>query len=431
VKYMLTYDLMESARNTNQWLGATARAWGAYPVMAATGNPLVEWIKAWGDVAERAFARMVVKPDWGISAVTGDDGRDHTVRVETVVRKPFGDLVHFRVPGRFPRERRVLLVAPMSGHYATLLRKTVISLLPDCEVYITDWHNARDIPVSEGKFDVEDYTLYVAEFMRRLGPDIHVMAVCQPAPLVLAATALLAEEAPEAQPRTLILVGGPIDPDAAPTEVTDFGRRMTMGMLEQLVVQQVGFKYRGVGRMVYPGLLQLASFMSMNAQTHSQSFTDQIVRTAKGESGDHDKHNAFYDEYLAVMDMTAEFYLSTVERIFKSREIARNEFTVDGRRVDIGRISTVAVMVVEGEKDDISAPGQCLAALDLLTGLPAAKKAAHLEPKAGHYGIFAGNSWRDNIRPLVLKFIDGNSGRHGRRGRGLALMPAVAASTGE
>jgi len=144
LKYMLTYDLMESARNTNQWLGATARAWGAYPLMAATGNPLVEWIKAWGEVTERTFARMVVKPDWGISAVTGDDGRDHTVRIETLVAKPFGNLIHFRVPGRQPRHRRVLLVAPMSGHYATLLRKTVISLLPECEVFITDWHNARD-----------------------------------------------------------------------------------------------------------------------------------------------------------------------------------------------------------------------------------------------------------------------------------------------
>jgi len=191
------------------------------------------------------------------------------------------------------------------------------------------------------------------------------------------------------------------------------------------VIQQVGFKYRGVGRMVYPGLLQLASFMSMNAQTHSQSFVDQIFRAAKGEASDHDKHNAFYDEYLAVMDMTAEFYLSTVERVFKGREIARNAFTVDGRAVDIGRISTVAVMVVEGEKDDISAPGQCLAALDLLTGLPASKKAAHLEPMAGHYGIFAGKSWRDNIRPLVLKFFDEHGGEARRRLRAVD-MPAVA-----
>jgi poly(3-hydroxybutyrate) depolymerase len=427
MKYMLTYDLMESARNTNQWLGATARAWGAYPFMAATGLPWVEWIKAWGEVTERTFARMVVKPDWGISAVTGDDGRDHTVRIETLVRKPFCDLLHFRVPGRFPRQRRVLLVAPMSGHYATLLRKTVVSLLPDCEVFITDWRNARDIPVSEGQFDVEDYTLYVQEFMDRLGPDLHVMAICQPAPLVLAATALLAQDRPEAQPRSLILVGGPIDPDANPTEVTDFGRRVTMGVLEQTMIQQVGFKYRGVGRMVYPGLLQLASFMSMNAQTHGRSFADQIFRVAKGEASDHDKHNAFYDEYLAVMDMTAEFYLSTVERIFKGREIARNAFTVAGRPVDIGAITQVAVMVVEGEKDDISAPGQCLAALDLLTGLPAARKAAHLEPGAGHYGIFAGKSWRNNIRPLVLSFMDANAVRNPRRPR--AVLPQVATGT--
>jgi poly(3-hydroxybutyrate) depolymerase len=426
MKYMLTYDLMESARNTNQWLGATARAWGAYPLMAATGNPWVEWVKAWGEVTERSFARMMAKPDWGISAVTGEDGRDHPVRVVALIRKSFGNLLHFRVPGRSPRSRRVLLVAPMSGHYATLLRKTVISLLPDCEVFITDWTNARDIPVSEGKFDVEDYTLYVAEFMRHLGPDLHVMAICQPAPLALAATALLAAEAPEAQPRSLILIGGPIDPDANATDVTDFGRRTTMGVLEQTVIQQVGYKYRGVGRMVYPGLLQLASFMSMNAQTHTQSFVDQIFRVAKGEASDHDKHNAFYDEYLAVMDMTAEFYLSTVERIFKGREIARNVFSVAGRPIDIGRISTVAVMVVEGEKDDISAPGQCLAALDLLTGLPQGKKAAHLEPGAGHYGIFAGKSWRNNIRPLVLRFVDDHAGQ-ARRPR-VVELPAVAAT---
>jgi poly(3-hydroxybutyrate) depolymerase len=296
----------------------------------------------------------------------------------------------------------------MSGHYSTLLRSTVQSLLPDAEVWVTDWHNARDIPVSVGKFDIEDYTLYLAEFMQQLGPDTNVIAVCQPAPLALAATAYLAAEDPKAQPRTLTLIGGPIDPDAARTDVTDFGRRVTMGQLEQFIIQRVGFKYAGVGRLVYPGLLQLASFMSMNAETHAKAFGDQVLRVAKGEAGEHDKHNKFYDEYLAVMDMPAEFYLSTVERIFKDREIARNVFEVDGRQVDIGAITSVAVKVVEGERDDISAPGQCRAALDLLTGLPAEKKASHLEPRAGHYGIFAGKSWRNNIRPLVLDFIDKN-----------------------
>jgi poly(3-hydroxybutyrate) depolymerase len=281
--------------------------------------------------------------------------------------------------------------------------------LPDCEVYITDWHNARDIPVSAGKFDVEDYTLYLAEFMRELGPDTHVLAVCQPVPLALAATAYLAQQDVFAQPKSLTLIGGPVDPEANHTEVTDFGRSVTMGQLEETMIQQVGFKYDGVGRMVYPGLLQLASFISMNAETHSTAFQNQIMAVAKGDASDHDKHNKFYDEYLAVMDMTAEFYLSTVQRVFKNRELATNSFTINGEAVDLGKITTVAVKIVEGENDDISAPGQCLAALDLLTGLPDDKKASHLEPGAGHYGIFAGKSWRNNIRPLVLEFIDANS----------------------
>ncbi len=409
MRYMATYDLMETVRNTNQWLGASALAMASYPVFSTVPNPALAWIKAWGEVTERSFARMVTKPDWGIHSFTCEDGKDHVVQIETVVERDFGDLIHFSVQGRTRRDKQVLLVAPMSGHYATLLRSTVISLLPDCEVFVTDWHNARDIPVSAGKFDIEDYTLYLVEFLRDLGPDTHIIAVCQPAPLTLAATAYLAEEDPAAQPRSLTLIGGPIDPDAAPTDVTDFGHSVTMGQLEELMIQRVGFKYDGVGRRVYPGLLQLSSFMSMNADRHSQAFFDQIMRVTKGEASDHDAHNRFYDEYLAVMDMPAEFYLSTVERIFKNGEIAKNEFTVAGRKVDIGKITTVAVKTVEGAKDDISAPGQCVAALDLLTGLPADKKASHLEPEAGHYGIFAGKSWRNNIRPLVLDFITENS----------------------
>jgi poly(3-hydroxybutyrate) depolymerase len=419
---MMTYDLMESMRNTNQWLGSTARAFASYPAMSWGANPAMDWLKAWGEVTERTFARMVAKPDWNIPVQTNLDGTDMVVTTEVVVERAFGDLIRFRVGTRPDRTRKVLLVAPMSGHYATLLRKTVISLLPDCDVYITDWHNARDIPVSEGKFDIEDYTLYLMDFMREMGPDTHVVAICQPVPLALAATAYLAELDPDAQPRSLTLIGGPVDPDANPTEVTDFGRSVTMGQLEQTMIQRVGFKYSGVGRMVYPGLLQLASFISMNGETHANAFRDEIIRVAKGEASDHDRHNQFYDEYLAVMDMTAEFYLSTVERIFKGREIARNEFVVAGHKVDFSKITTVAVKIVEGEDDDISAPGQCLAALDLLTGLPDSKKAAHLEPGAGHYGIFAGGSWRNNIRPLVLDFIDANAeGPKGKSGNVVAI----------
>ena len=406
MKYMATYDLMESIRNTNEWMGATARAMASYPAFSMTLNPMLSVVAAWGEVTERSFSRMVTKPDWGIRSIPGPEGQDHLVDVQTIVKRPFGDLVQFFVRRRPPMARKVLLVAPMSGHYATLLRSTVSSLLPDADVYVTDWHNARDIQVSAGKFDIEDYTLYLVEFMRALGPDTHVIAVCQPAPLTLAATAYLAAEHPEEQPLSLTLIGGPIDPDAAATDVTDFGRRITMGQLEQIAIQRVGFKYMGVGRLVYPGLLQLQSFMSMNAERHSKAFTDQIMRVAQGQASDHDAHNRFYDEYLAVMDMTAEFYLSTVERIFKNREIARNEFVVAGKKVDIGAITKVSVMTVEGSEDDISAPGQCVAALDMLTGLPDSKKAQHLEQGAGHYGIFAGKSWRLNIRPLVLNFID-------------------------
>ena len=410
MRYMATYDLMETIRNTNQWLGATALAMGSYPAFSLVPNPTFTWMTAWGEVTERTFQRMVVKPDWNIPPVPSQDGQDHLVSSEIVVAKDFGDLLHFTVADRPTPKRKVLLVAPMSGHYATLLRSTVISLLPDADLYITDWHNARDIPVSAGKFDIEDYTLYLVEFLRELGPDTHVIAVCQPAPLALAATAYLAEEDPEAQPRSLTLIGGPVDPDATPTDVTDFGSRVTMGQLEETMIQRVGFKYPGVGRMVYPGLLQLSSFISMNAETHAKAFLNQITRAAQGDATDHDKHNRFYDEYLAVMDMTAEFYLSTVERIFKNLEIAKNEFVVAGKHVDIGKITTVAVKTVEGTNDDISAPGQCIAALDLCTGLPDSKKASHLEEGAGHYGIFAGKSWRRNIRPLVLDFIDANSG---------------------
>lgn len=406
---IVSYDAMETIRTTNEWMGATARAIGSYPAFALVPHPAFRMLGAWGRVTERSFARMVAKPDWGIPPIAGEDGQDHIVYVEPVIRRAFGDLIHFRVARRDPLPRKVLLVAPMSGHYATLMRSTVTSLLNDCELYVTDWHNARDIPVSAGKFDVEDYTRYLVDFIRHLGPDVNVIAVCQPAPLALAATAILAEDDPAAQPRTLTLIGGPVDPDAAATEVTDFGNRITMGELEHLAIQSVGFKYRGAGRMVYPGLAQLSSFITMNLETHARAFIDQIYAEARGTASEGDKHNKFYDEYLAVMDMTAEFYLSTVERIFKNLEIAQNRFTVDGRPVDIGRITDVAVMTVEGANDDISAPGQCVAALDLCTGVPEARKVQHLEPGAGHYGIFAGKSWRLNIRPLVLDFIDENA----------------------
>ena len=393
---------METIRNTNQWLGASAKAFASYPTIAATPNPMMNWLAAWGEVTERSFERMIAKPDWNIDSFTCEDGRDHLVDIDLKIERPFGDLIHFNVQGRKDADKKVLLIAPMSGHYATLLTSTVHSLIADCEVYITDWHNARDIPVSAGKFDIEDYTQYLIDFIKYLGPDIHVIAVCQPAPLALAATAFISEYEKSNIPKSLILIGGPIDPDANPTEVTDFGNRITMGQLEHAMIQNVGVKYAGVGRQVYPGLLQLTSFLSMNAGRHASAFVDQILRVTKGEASDHDKHNKFYDEYLAVMDMPAEFYLSTVERIFQNREIANNNFSIHGKKIDFSKITDVNVMTIEGGKDDISAPGQCYAALALCTGLKDNKKSSYVEPDAGHYGIFAGRYWRNNIRPLVL-----------------------------
>ena len=397
---------METIRNTNQWLGASAKAFASYPTIAATPNPMMNWLAAWGEVTERSFERMIAKPDWNIDSFTCEDGRDHLVDIDLKIERPFGDLIHFNVQGRKDADKKVLLIAPMSGHYATLLTSTVRSLIADCEVYITDWHNARDIPVSAGKFDIEDYTQYLIDFIKYLGPDIHVIAVCQPAPLALAATAFISEYEKSNIPKSLILIGGPIDPDANPTEVTDFGNRITMGQLEHAMIQNVGVKYAGVGRQVYPGLLQLISFLSMNAGRHASAFVDQILRVTKGEASDHDKHNKFYDEYLAVMDMPAEFYLSTVERIFQNREIANNNFSINGKKIDFSKITDVNVMTVEGGKDDISAPGQCYAALALCTGLKDNKKSSYVEPDAGHYGIFAGRYWRNNIRPLVLDTME-------------------------
>ncbi len=392
-------------RLANQWLGGATQTVASKPPLQ--WHPFAPWLKAWGKVTERSFRRMSARPRWGIDDVDGQ-----AVRLETVLERPFAELTRFVVEGRDEKPRRVLLVAPISGHYATLLRGTVKALLDHCEVYVTEWRNARDVPVAEGTFDVEDFTRYVAQFIQHLGPDVHVVAVCQPAPLALVATASLATHEPEAQPASLTLMGGPIDPAAAPTSVSDFGHRVTMGHLEHFAIQHVGPAHPGAGRAVYPGLLQLAAFMSMNLSRHQRAFFEQIVKEARGEARDDDAHNRFYDEYLAVMDMTAEFYLSTVERIFQQREVGRNVFTLGGERIDIGSIDRTAVLVVEGGKDDIAAPGQCAAALPLLTGLTETAKAHHLEPEAGHYGIFAGSAWRDRICPEVVAFMD----RHATKG---------------
>jgi len=406
---MTVYDMNESIRQSNAWVGATTKAFWSNPAFSMSMSPFPSLFAAWGEVTERTFEKIATKPSWGIESVVSKD-QDYPVTKKIDLELPFCDLIHFAAERNRPVTRKVLLVAPMSGHYATLCRKTVVSLLPNCDVYVTEWKNARDIPMSAGKFDVEDYTKYLVQFMKHLGEDVHVIAVCQPVPLTLVATAMLAEDEKTPNPRTLTLIGGPVDPDANPTEVTDFGNRVTMGQLEHTVITPVGFAFPGVGRKVYPGSTQLASFMAMNPKTHAKAFTDQIGAVARGEAADLDRHNKFYDEYLAVMDMPAEFYLSTVERVFKNRDVARNAFTVDGKKIDISKITKTAVKIVEGGRDDISAPGQCLAALDLMPNLPDSMKEHFVAEKAGHYGIFSGSAWRNDIRPALLAFIDTHNG---------------------
>ena len=400
-----TYDYFENIRQYNQWVASTTRAFWENPIFGLFPSPIPSTLVAWGKITEHSLSRITSKPDWGIDSVVSD-GVEYLVALETIKELPFCNLIKFKSTRQKKKERKVLIIAPMSGHYATLTRNTVISLLPNCDVYVTDWKNARDVPFSAGKFDIEDFTNYLVEFYTDLSPSLNVMAVCQPAPLCLAAAAITSERSPEINPKSLTLIGGPIDPDANPTDVTDFGHRTSMDALETAVTMPVGLNYRGVGREVYPGSIQLASFMAMNQETHSQAFANQIEKEAAGQTSEHDRHNKFYDEYLAVMDMTAEFYLSTVDRIFKKREIAKNQFSVEGTRVDLKKITSIPTFIIEGTNDDISAPGQCLAALNILSKLPENMKFSHLQDGAGHYGIFSGKAWRTDIRPLFLDFVD-------------------------
>jgi len=400
-----TYDYFENIRQYNQWVASTTRTFWENPVFGLFPNPIPSTLAAWGKVTEHSLSRITLKPDWGIDSVISE-GVEYLVALETIKELPFCNLIKFKSTRRKKINRKVLIIAPMSGHYATLTRNTVISLLPNCDVYVTDWKNARDVPFSAGKFDIEDFTNYLVEFYSDLSPALNVMAVCQPAPLALAASAITSEKSPEFNPKSITLIGGPIDPDANPTDVTDFGHRTSMEALETIVTMPVGLNYKGVGREVYPGAIQLASFMAMNKETHSQAFANQIENEAAGHASEFDRHNKFYDEYLAVMDMTAEFYLSTVDRIFKKREIAKNIFYVDGILADLTKITSIPTLIIEGANDDISAPGQCEAALNILNKLPKNMKFSHLQDRAGHYGIFSGKAWRTEIRPMFLKFLD-------------------------
>jgi len=367
-------------------------------------HPFGSLMNGWSKVAEKSLDRIESKPDWAVEAVT-TSGRSRPIKPEIILDKPFCTLTKFATTSKQKSAETVLIIAPMSGHYATLARNTVASLVPDCNVYVTDWKNARDVPVTAGSFNVDDFVDYLVEFITCLGPMTHVLAICQPAPLAAAAAARLARDNPAALPKSLILMGGPVDPAANPSAVTDYARKTDIAQLRSTVIMPVADQYAGAGRLVYPGLVQLTAFMSMNATTHIEAFMRQIGAESDGTAHDEDRHNSFYNEYLAVMDMPAEFFLDTVQRIFKDRDIATNNFVHHGQKLDLGAVRTTRLLVIEGGRDDISAPGQCKAALTLFSGLSDQQKHYILEEDAGHYGIFSGKAWRNNIRPKFLKFI--------------------------
>ena len=380
------------------------------------------------DLFER-MTRRYGKPRFGIGeTVVG--GRRVAVAEKVVWHRPFCRLLHFRrelANGRSPGPR-VLLVAPMSGHYATLLRGTVETLLPDHDVYVTDWTDAREVPLADGSFDLDDYIDYIVDILHFLGPGTHVIAVCQPSVPVLAATALMEADDDPLAPASIILMGGPIDTRSNPTAVNRLAEERGTDWFARNVIVKVPFPNTGFMRDVYPGFLQLSGFMSMNLDRHVTAHKDLFFHLVEGDGDSVDKHEAFYDEYLAVMDLTAEFYLQTVDTVFVRHALPRGEMMHRGRRVDPGRIRRTALMTVEGERDDISGRGQTEAAHDLCTGIPPDRKARYVQLGVGHYGVFNGGRFRAETAPRIADFMRsfdrGDGSANARQGRRQAVLAA-------
>jgi len=330
--------------------------------------------------------------------------KTYSVREETALSKPFCDLIHFNRRGKTD-EHKVLLVAPLSGHFATLLKGTVEALLPDHEVYITDWADAREVPLDEGPFSFDCYVSYLIEFMQFLGPDTHLIAICQPTVQALIATAVMAQEKDPCVPQSLTLMAGPIDPSKNPTRVNTFAHERPMSWFKNVAIMEVPYGYPGQGRKVYPGFMQLGGFISMNQETHTKKYMNFFQNIMFGDNEDNDRFRAFYDEYLAVLDIPAEFYLETIERIFKNNELAQGKITYQGKPVDFNAIDDTALLTVEGADDDICGLGQTEAAQDICKNIPKNMRKHHVQQGAGHYGIFSGSKFRQHIRPLITEFI--------------------------
>ena len=344
------------------------------------------------------------KPAFAIDHVVVD-GESWTVTEAIVYRRPFGNLLRFSHEGLPEDAPKLLLVAPMSGHYATLLRGTVARLAERAVVYITDWADAKMVPAEAGRFDLDDYIDHIVDFLEHIGPGAHLMAVCQPSVPALAATAIMAARDNPCRPATLTMMGGPIDTREAPTSVNDVAMQKPLSWFENHVIATVPLAYPGAGRKVYPGFLQLAGFLSMNLGSHLMSHYEMFKHLVTGDDDSADATKAFYEEYRSVCDMTSEFYLQTVEHVFQRHSLPRGEFFHRGQRVDLGAITDTAILAIEGERDDISGIGQTRAALHLAVNLPEFRKRYLLAEEVGHYGIFNGSKWRTRIAPVVESWI--------------------------
>jgi len=383
----------------SEYLNNPANPWGYMGVAPVMASAL--------EVFAHAYAPRG-KPEWGITHALVD-GTDHPVTEATVMFKPFCELKHFRREGLPEDAPRLLIVAPMSGHYATLLRGTVARMVENQDVYVTDWADAKMVKADKGPFDLDDYIDYLIEFLTYLGPNTHVMAVCQPSVPAYAATAIMGAEGHPCRPASLTMMGGPIDTREAPTGVNDVATERPLSWFRNNVIATVPLAYPGAGRKVYPGFLQLAGFIAMNLGSHLQSHYDYFNHLIDGDGDGGAAHKAFYDEYLSVCDLTAEFYLQTIEHVFKEHSLPKGLFDHRGKVIDLGGIKDTALLAIEGERDDISGIGQTRAALKIATALPDAKKKYHLAREVGHYGIFNGSKWRTQIAPVVEAWMRQNS----------------------
>lgn len=409
----MLYTLHEAAYYAASPMRAAARLtrdWWSSPMNPARDSVLGRSLYAASDLYA-SVTRRYGKPDWHIDEIQVN-GHPVRVRPTTVWESPWCRLVQFdrdmadmRHAGKLQLDPAVLIVAPMSGHYATLLRGTVEAFAPDHAVFITDWKNARDVPMLEGRFDFDDYIDHIQQMLRVLGHRAHVIAVCQPGPPVLAAVSLMAEDQDPRRPRTMTFMGSPIDARPSPTVTNRLAEERPFTWFESNMIYTVPPPYPGVGRRVYPGFVQLASFMSMNLERHQDAHRRYFDHLVSGDGDGADKHRAFYDEYLAVMDLTEEFYLDTIHKVFQAYALPKGELAHRGRLVKPAAISDIGLMTVEGELDDISGIGQTQAAHDLCPNIPAEMKLDYVQPGVGHYGVFNGRRFREEIFPKVAAFI--------------------------